>query len=85
MVGKGDAQLPQPETANPLPIDRIWLGVAYYPEQWPESLWTRDFAKMRSLGFEIVRMGEFAWSILEPEECQMPLPGSDRSLFSPYQ
>ena len=42
------------------------LGVCYYPEHWPESQWTTDARHMRNLGISVVRVGEFAWSRLEP-------------------
>jgi beta-galactosidase len=43
------------------------LGVCYYPEHWPESHWTEDAARMAGLGLTHVRIGEFAWSRLEPK------------------
>jgi len=42
------------------------LGVCYYPEHWPEDFWVRDAARMAEIGIEFVRIGEFAWSRLEP-------------------
>ena len=42
------------------------LGVCYYPEHWPEEIWTQDAACMLDLGLTWVRIGEFAWSRLEP-------------------
>jgi beta-galactosidase len=42
------------------------LGVCYYPEHWPESRWAVDAALMASSGIRYVRIGEFAWSRLEP-------------------
>ena len=42
------------------------LGVCYYPEQWPEDWWASDAAAMRGMGLTYVRIGEFAWSRLEP-------------------
>ena len=44
------------------------LGVCYYPEHWPEDLWAEDARRMRAIGLSLVRIGEFAWSRLEPEE-----------------
>lgn len=44
------------------------IGVDYYPEQWDKSLWEKDAENMKDAGVEIVRMAEFAWSRLEPEE-----------------
>jgi len=42
------------------------LGVCYYPEHWPEARWAEDAARMATLGLTHVRIGEFAWSRLEP-------------------
>ncbi len=42
------------------------LGVCYYPEHWPETVWADDARRMRELGISVVRVGEFAWSRLEP-------------------
>lgn len=46
----------------------ITIGMDYYPEQWDESLWKDDVRRMAALGVKVVRIGEFAWSRLEPEE-----------------
>jgi len=43
-----------------------WLGAAYYAEQWPRERWPTDAALMAEAGLSVVRMGEFAWSRLEP-------------------
>lgn len=43
------------------------LGVCYYPEQWPASMWRDDARRMAELGIRVVRIGEFAWSRMEPE------------------
>ena len=42
------------------------LGVCYYPEHWPEHIWAEDAARMAAMGIVHVRIGEFAWSRLEP-------------------
>lgn len=42
------------------------LGVCYYPEHWPVEWWDDDARKMAEIGIEYVRIGEFAWSRLEP-------------------
>ena len=44
------------------------LGVCYYPEHWPESRWAEDARRMAEIGLRWVRMGEFAWSRLEPAD-----------------
>ena len=42
------------------------LGCCYYPEQWPQNMWKNDAKRMVELGLSIVRIGEFAWSRIEP-------------------
>lgn len=42
------------------------LGVCYYPEHWPEDRWAEDARRMAEVGIRYVRIGEFAWSRLEP-------------------
>ncbi len=42
------------------------IGVAYYPEHWPEDRWPTDARMMVDAGIDVVRVGEFAWSRLEP-------------------
>ena len=42
------------------------LGVCYYPEHWPEESWREDADGMVETGLTWVRIGEFAWSRLEP-------------------
>lgn len=44
------------------------FGADYYPEHWPEERWPEDARLMREAGFNMVRMGEFAWAMLEPAE-----------------
>lgn len=43
-----------------------YLGVAYYPEDWPESEIDHDIEKMHEIGINLVRIGEFAWHRMEP-------------------
>jgi beta-galactosidase len=43
------------------------LGVCYYPEQWPRSMWADDAARMAALGITHVRIAEFAWSRMEAQ------------------
>ena len=43
------------------------LGVCYYPEHWPEDLWDEDARRMSEMGLSRVRIGEFAWSRIEPD------------------
>ena len=46
----------------------LLLGAAWYPEQWPESRWEADLSLMEAAHIHLVRIGEFAWSSLEPHE-----------------
>ena len=46
----------------------IKIGMAYYPEHWDSSLWEEDAARMAKLGVHVVRLAEFAWSRMEPQE-----------------
>ncbi|MEM6828251.1 MAG: beta-galactosidase [Pseudomonadota bacterium] len=43
------------------------LGCCYFPEHWPEEMWAEDARRMREMGLSLVRVGEFAWSRIEPE------------------
>ena len=55
------------------------LGCCYYPEHWPESIWQDDADRMRDLGLSVVRIGEFAWSRLEPEPGKLEWAWLDRA------
>lgn len=57
-----------PTPWRPLPLDRFLIGVCHYPEQEPREQLARDAELMAQAGIETVRLGEFAWSILEPQE-----------------
>lgn len=46
----------------------IQIGIDYYPEHWNRALWEEDAARMERLGVHVVRLAEFAWSRMEPEE-----------------
>src|SRR5271163_3608701 len=49
-------------------VPPVLLGAAWYPEQWREAQWDADLAKMEAANIHLVRVGEFAWSTMEPEE-----------------
>jgi beta-galactosidase len=53
---------------RPAPFDRFWFGAAWYPEHWDPATRARDPERMAAAGFNLVRMAEFAWNLLEPEE-----------------
>ena len=63
------AALPAQQPLPPAPHKpALLLGAAWYPEQWPESRWDADLALMQAAHINFVRLGEFAWSTLEPKE-----------------
>ena len=56
------------------------LGCCYYPEHWPEAMWAEDAARMAAMGLRMVRIGEFAWSRIEPEPGQYAWDWLDRAI-----
>ena len=55
------------------------LGVCYYPEHWPQERWPVDARMMVEAGITHVRIGEFAWSRLEPEPGRLEFAWLDRA------
>lgn len=62
------------------PPPAILLGTAWYPEQWPESRWDADLTLMQQARIHMVRVGEFAWSRMEPSEGQYDLDWLERAI-----
>ncbi len=60
--------------------NKIHFGVAYYPEHWPEERWPEDIRLMKQAGITVVRMGEFAWSTLEPRPGEFNLAWLERAI-----
>ncbi len=58
----------------------MMLGAAWYPEQWPESRWDADLALMEAAHINFVRVGEFAWSTMEPKEGDYQLDWLERAV-----
>lgn len=56
------------------------LGVCYYPEHWDAELWPRDAARMVEAGLRWVRIGEFAWSRLEPQPGDLRFDWLDQAI-----
>lgn len=56
------------------------LGVCYYPEHWPEARWAEDARRMREVGISYVRVGEFAWSRIEPRPGEFQWGWLDKAL-----
>ena len=46
----------------------IHFGVDYYPEHWPKSRWETDVKLMKEMGVQVVRLAEFSWFKMEPNE-----------------
>jgi beta-galactosidase len=59
---------------------RLCYGGDYNPEQWPELSWDEDVALMRECGVNLVTVGVFAWSRLEPREGEYDFGWLDRVL-----
>ncbi|WP_419888453.1 beta-galactosidase [Neobacillus niacini] len=47
---------------------KLYHGAAYYPELWDEKVIEEDIKLMKETGINVVRIGEFAWHTMEPEE-----------------
>lgn len=43
----------------------MYLGVDYYPEHWDINRINKDISSMKKLGVNVVRIGEFAWHLME--------------------
>ena len=56
------------------------LGVCYYPEHWPQDWWDEDAKAMAAMGLTWVRVGEFAWSRLEPDPGHYDFAWLDKAL-----
>ena len=57
--------VPGSHSASQLPL---LFGTDYYPDQTPEQLWQEDAAAMAAMGITNVRIAEFAWALMEPQE-----------------
>lgn len=59
-------------------MDKLTLGVCYYPEHWEEHLWEDDLNRMLDHGIEVIRIAEFAWNKFEPFEGKYSFEFFDR-------
>ncbi|MEQ8675322.1 MAG: beta-galactosidase [Aggregatilineales bacterium] len=59
---------------------RLFWGVDYYPEHWPEARWPHDADAMVAAHFNVVRLAEFAWSLLEPTDGHFDFGWLDRAI-----
>jgi beta-galactosidase len=46
----------------------IYYGGDYNPEQWPEEVWPEDVRLMKEAGVNLVTVGVFSWSRIQPAE-----------------
>lgn len=46
----------------------MYMGVDYYPEHWPAEMIDEDIKRMKDMGVNMVRIGEFAWHLMEAKE-----------------
>ena len=58
----------------------MYIGVDYYPEHWPQSRWAEDAKLMKEAGFNVVRLGEFAWVNMEPAEGKYDFEWLDKAI-----
>ena len=56
------------DSSSTPPSQALLIGASWYPEMWPEDEWPKDIARMQELGFNAVRLFEFAWKRFEPSE-----------------
>ena len=61
-------------------LDGIGYGCDYNPEQWPESTWAEDVALMAEAGVNLVTVGVFSWSKLQPAPGELTAGWLDRVL-----
>ncbi|MCH5157421.1 MAG: beta-galactosidase [Clostridiales bacterium] len=54
-------------------MKNLYIGAAYYPELWDASEVDKDIERCKALGLNVLRVGEFAWSKMEPREGEYQL------------
>jgi beta-galactosidase len=59
---------------------RLHVGADYYPEHWPRQRWDEDARLMQEAGFDVVRLAEFAWVLMEPEEGRFDFAWLDEAI-----
>ena len=61
-------------------IPHVLYGGDYNPEQWPEEVWEEDMRLMREARVNLLTVGVFSWSLLEPQRGQYTFDWLDRLL-----
>jgi beta-galactosidase len=64
---------------------KLYHGAAYYPELWNEKVIEEDIIEMKKTGINVVRIGEFAWASMEPEEGKIDLSFFTRMINKLYE
>jgi beta-galactosidase len=59
-------------------LPHLLYGGDYNPDQWPEEVWPEDVRLMKESGVNLVSLGIFAWSRLEPIEGKYDFAWLDR-------
>jgi len=60
--------------------NKLHIGSSYYPEHWHESYWAKDIQLMKEASFTVARMGEFAWSTMEPSAADFNFDWLDHAI-----
>lgn len=56
------------------------LGIAYYPEHETAAQWPIDYKKLQDAGIKRIRIAEFAWAVMEPNEGEYHWEWLDQSI-----
>ena len=63
-----NSQSNPPSHKRSAPFEKFWFGAAYYPEHWDAATRARDPERMAKAGFNLIRMAEFAWALMESKQ-----------------
>ncbi|MBV8781294.1 MAG: beta-galactosidase [Phycisphaerae bacterium] len=61
-------------------FEHFFYGVCYYPEAWSPAQREMDIDRIADAGFNLVRLGEGAWSYWEPSEGEFQFELFDRTI-----
>lgn len=50
------------------PLQRLWYGGDYNPEQWPQAVWSDDVRLMKRANVTVATVGVFSWGLLETSD-----------------
>ena len=56
----------------------MYLGVDYYPEHWDKNMIDEDLDNILELNCNVIRIGEFAWHMMESTEGNFDFSYFDR-------